>query len=171
MNAFKMCFNPKVLAVLGLVALGLFALAPNMALAALPILVALACPLSMAAMGLFMGRRHGEPGAQLAGAGQFTCPMHPQVASTTPGRCPACGMNLVPTAAPEPTAIPQPVPSVGQNREVRLAELQAQMQQVRAQQAAIARELERLEPREPEAPEPRVIQEAEQVARKAEPGP
>ena len=29
-------------------------------------------------------------------AAQFTCPMHPEVVSPTAGRCPKCGMNLVP---------------------------------------------------------------------------
>ncbi|MDE1845889.1 MAG: heavy-metal-associated domain-containing protein [Candidatus Micrarchaeota archaeon] len=27
----------------------------------------------------------------------YTCPMHPEVISDKPGRCPKCGMNLVPT--------------------------------------------------------------------------
>lgn len=26
----------------------------------------------------------------------YTCPMHPEVTSSAPGRCPKCGMNLVP---------------------------------------------------------------------------
>ena len=26
----------------------------------------------------------------------YTCPMHPEVISDKPGRCPKCGMNLVP---------------------------------------------------------------------------
>jgi hypothetical protein len=26
----------------------------------------------------------------------YTCPMHPEVRSDTPGHCPKCGMNLVP---------------------------------------------------------------------------
>jgi hypothetical protein len=25
----------------------------------------------------------------------YTCPMHPEVASDKPGKCPKCGMNLV----------------------------------------------------------------------------
>lgn len=31
-----------------------------------------------------------------AGAAAFTCPMHPEVVRTEPGKCPICGMNLVP---------------------------------------------------------------------------
>ena len=26
----------------------------------------------------------------------YTCPMHPEVESPSPGRCPKCGMDLVP---------------------------------------------------------------------------
>ena len=29
----------------------------------------------------------------------YTCPMHPEVRSTTPGQCPKCGMTLVPATA------------------------------------------------------------------------
>ena len=43
------------------------------------------------------------PATQPTGAGDagtssvvYTCPMHPEVTSTEPGRCPKCGMNLVP---------------------------------------------------------------------------
>jgi len=28
-------------------------------------------------------------------AGYYTCPMHPQIHSMMPGKCPICGMNLV----------------------------------------------------------------------------
>ena len=36
-----------------------------------------------------------------AASGLFTCTMHPEVRSKLPGRCPKCGMTLVPvTAAP-----------------------------------------------------------------------
>jgi hypothetical protein len=31
-----------------------------------------------------------------AGAVIYTCPMHPEVTSPAPGRCPKCGMKLVP---------------------------------------------------------------------------
>jgi len=43
--------------------------------------------------------------AMPAGAGLVTyaCPMHPEVTSTEPGRCPKCGMKLLATAAPAVT--------------------------------------------------------------------
>lgn len=31
-----------------------------------------------------------------AAATTYTCPMHPEVTDTKPGRCPKCGMDLVP---------------------------------------------------------------------------
>jgi hypothetical protein len=31
-----------------------------------------------------------------APAGVYVCPMHPDVTSSAPGRCPKCGMDLVP---------------------------------------------------------------------------
>jgi FtsP/CotA-like multicopper oxidase with cupredoxin domain len=43
-----------------------------------------------------------DPAAMPAGAGPVTyaCPMHPEVTSDQPGRCPKCGMKLLATAAP-----------------------------------------------------------------------
>ena len=43
-----------------------------------------------------------DPAALPAGAGPVTyvCPMHPEVTSTEPGRCPKCGMKLLATQAP-----------------------------------------------------------------------
>ncbi|WP_228030317.1 heavy metal-binding domain-containing protein [Gimesia benthica] len=33
----------------------------------------------------------------------YTCPMHPQIRQPKPGRCPICGMELVPAAKKGPT--------------------------------------------------------------------
>ncbi len=33
----------------------------------------------------------------------YTCPMHPEVKSDKPGKCPKCGMNLVPAEKPATT--------------------------------------------------------------------
>jgi FtsP/CotA-like multicopper oxidase with cupredoxin domain len=43
-----------------------------------------------------------DPAAMPAGAGPVTyaCPMHPEVTSDQPGRCPKCGMKLLATQAP-----------------------------------------------------------------------
>jgi hypothetical protein len=30
---------------------------------------------------------------------KYTCPMHPEVRSETPGKCPKCGMELVKSAS------------------------------------------------------------------------
>ena len=39
---------------------------------------------------------HSEPASHEPGL--YTCPMHPEVTSDTPGSCPKCGMDLVPQA-------------------------------------------------------------------------
>jgi FtsP/CotA-like multicopper oxidase with cupredoxin domain len=46
-----------------------------------------------------------DPAAMPEGAGPVTyaCPMHPEVTSEEPGRCPECGMKLLATAAPAVT--------------------------------------------------------------------
>ena len=46
-----------------------------------------------------------DPAAMPEGAGPVTyaCPMHPEVTSTEPGRCPKCGMKLLATQAPAAT--------------------------------------------------------------------
>jgi DNA-directed RNA polymerase subunit RPC12/RpoP len=41
---------------------------------------------------------HGRPDPDPGAAVIYVCPMHPDVSSTEPARCPDCGMKLVPTA-------------------------------------------------------------------------
>jgi FtsP/CotA-like multicopper oxidase with cupredoxin domain len=48
----------------------------------------------------------GEPDVGADGALVYTCPMHPEVASDEPGRCPSCGMKLIAEAAPTGFACP-----------------------------------------------------------------
>lgn len=55
------CFNRNVLIGLGVVALGVLALQPGAIGAALPVLVLLACPLSMLVMMRGMNRANAEP--------------------------------------------------------------------------------------------------------------
>jgi FtsP/CotA-like multicopper oxidase with cupredoxin domain len=52
-----------------------------------------------------------DPAAMPTGAGPITyaCPMHPEVTSHEPGRCPKCGMKLLATAAPPATAYACPM--------------------------------------------------------------
>lgn len=50
-----------------------------------------------------------------ASAVRYTCPMHPEVVSDTPGRCPHCGMKLIEREkAPEPGAGARPRAWAGQ---------------------------------------------------------
>src|SRR5712691_13352906 len=37
-------------------------------------------------------------------AGEYTCPMHPEVRQATPGNCPKCGMALEPIISAPPAA-------------------------------------------------------------------
>jgi FtsP/CotA-like multicopper oxidase with cupredoxin domain len=52
-----------------------------------------------------------DPAALPEGAGPVTyaCPMHPEVTSQEPGRCPKCGMKLLATQAPAATAYACPM--------------------------------------------------------------
>jgi uncharacterized membrane protein len=71
----RICLNWKVLVGLGLVGVGIWAVAPNLFLAALPFLLLAACPLSMLAM--MWGMKHvmqsGQNGSQPSQAGLPTC--------------------------------------------------------------------------------------------------
>jgi FtsP/CotA-like multicopper oxidase with cupredoxin domain len=48
----------------------------------------------------------GEPEVGADGELVYTCPMHPEVVSDEPGRCPSCGMKLIAHAAPTGFACP-----------------------------------------------------------------
>ena len=47
-----------------------------------------------------------DPAAAGGGPVVYACPMHPEVTSDQPGRCPKCGMKLLATAAPVTYACP-----------------------------------------------------------------
>ena len=51
-------------------------------------------------MGMMLGK-DGKPAAANTGAtvqtAKYACPMHPEVTSDKPGKCPKCGMDLEPT--------------------------------------------------------------------------
>jgi hypothetical protein len=55
---------------------------------------------ALAASGFLLARARGDD-ARVVGGAKFTCPMHPEVVSETPGDCPLCHMALV---ALEPAA-------------------------------------------------------------------
>lgn len=62
-RALELCLDRRVLVSLGVVALAIWILAPQFLLAALPVLVLLACPLSMLLMVWMMrGDMHGARG-------------------------------------------------------------------------------------------------------------
>jgi hypothetical protein len=46
------------------------------------------------------GEGEGGKAGKQSGA-TYTCPMHPEVISDAPGRCPKCGMKLVPKEPPQ----------------------------------------------------------------------
>jgi hypothetical protein len=54
----KVCFNAKVIALLVVIGAAILILAPQLAVAAIPVLILAACPLSMLLMGAAMMRHH-----------------------------------------------------------------------------------------------------------------
>ncbi len=66
------------------------------------------------------GMQHGEakPAKEAKDATVYTCPMHPEIREKAPGKCPKCGMTLVPAKDGEkgeekmkPSASPKASPS------------------------------------------------------------
>ncbi len=58
MEALKKCLNPKVLAVLAIIGIGIALLAPKAWVTAIPLLLLAACPLSMVVMMVMMRKQH-----------------------------------------------------------------------------------------------------------------
>jgi Cu(I)/Ag(I) efflux system membrane fusion protein len=60
--------------------------------------------LAIGSVGFVVGRLSSPPGsyehtvAEEAGATVWTCSMHPQIRQPRPGKCPLCGMDLIPAA-------------------------------------------------------------------------
>jgi len=67
-RALELCFDRRVLAGLGALAVAIWLLAPQFLLAALPVLVLLLCPLSMLLMASMMRGRMGEVSHSATGA-------------------------------------------------------------------------------------------------------
>lgn len=148
----------KKLVALGVVGVAAVVVFPGL-LQYAPLLLIAICPLSMLLMGhgghMGMGGHAGHGSEQPANAGasgSYTCPMHPEVRSDQPGRCPKCGMALKAAVA-----------STGG-----VEELETRLRSLSEQQAALAAEIERVKNKEAPASRSKVVREAEEVARAAE---
>lgn len=139
MNMLKMCLNWKVLGGLAAVGIGIWIVAPGALANLLPLLLIAACPLSMLLMGMGGMKTMGGGATQEASGGEYTCPMHPNVRQTAPGRCPQCGMALV-RAALRPAATGNT-----HSRSEELTGLKSEMAAMEERQQTIAREIARLE--------------------------
>ena len=159
----------KMLAVLGAIGVVAVLLNPGL-LQYLPLLLLAICPLSMIFMGghaahMGMGgqaSREPQQASGATGAGEYTCPMHSDVRRDSPGRCPKCGMALVPGSRPAGEAVA---------RQGDVGQLEVELRSLNERQTALAREIERIKRSQP--PPAKAIREAEEVARAAEkqPGP
>ena len=79
MNMLKMCLNWKVLAGLAAVGVAVYLVAPNAILGILPVLLLLACPLSMVVMMVGMrgmGAQQGQDARQIQSAAPLTREQH-----------------------------------------------------------------------------------------------
>lgn len=133
MQMLRMCLNPRVIAALAAVAVGIYVLAPGLFAAALPLLVLAACPLSM----LIMMRAMGGMGGAAETGSTYACPMHPAARSGDPGMCPSCGMPLQPIR-PQGGADRPSAPSAAS---IEALGLQRRLDESVAEQARLRREL------------------------------
>src|SRR5437879_4298111 len=125
----KMWLNWKVLTGLGVIGIAIWLFEPKLIVAAVPVLLVAACPLSMLLMMGGMGKMAGMK--RPVGAGTYTCPMHSTVHSDQPGRCPTCGMNLMATG--QARQLPPEV-RTDLSREDHVAELKTQLSAMEAEQ-------------------------------------
>ncbi len=165
----KACLNWKALAALGMLGLGVWVLAPGLAGAALPFLLMAACPLSMLLMGRSMGNRgvDAQRSANAPLVEGYTCQMHPEILRRELGSCPRCGMDLVPAPPVGEMVAAEREPLT---REVRLAELRAQLKALDEDQAAVSRKIGELVG-EGDPVGNKAVREAEQIARAADQRP
>jgi hypothetical protein len=59
-------------------------------------IIALVILMTTASTTTFAHDGHGKKHAKHAKATKYTCTMHPEVVMNKPGKCPKCGMKLVP---------------------------------------------------------------------------
>ena len=158
MRMFGMCLNWKVVAGLAVVGLGIWAVAPNIFAAAGPVLLVLACPLSMVFMMRGMRGMHG---------GQGTSGMQGDSCAMQPGQmAPRNQPELRPEERGQVEALAGPV---WMTQTEQIAQLKEEMAHIQARQATIARELDELDGAVPQAdPATSAVREAQAVAEDAE---
>lgn len=84
--------NAKTIAIAIATGVVLVAIYPA-AIGYLPLLILAACPLMMFFMHGHGGHNAHETSTR-AGLGEYVCPMHSEVRSTFPGKCPICAMEM-----------------------------------------------------------------------------
>jgi len=155
--------NPRVLGLALAAGVAAILVFPEL-LRYLPFLLIAACPLSMLLMG--HGGHGGHAGhaagsdATAAGQSQYACPMHSDVRSDAPGRCPKCGMQLAP-ATPDGGG-------TGQSAEDEIGRLTHEFHRLNEQQASLGEQIERLKERGQPSSSSRALDEAQEVARAAD---